>query len=103
MWQRSYSHGRYYESKTPNATYEKVIKKAADTLTENRQLISNSNEQAAEIQDIDNVEDLYAMFWNALTDAAQVLPVVHRSVKQKWMTDDILRMMDLRCKGKGIN
>ena len=46
------------------------------------------------VNTIDNVEDRYIKFRNALTESAQqVLPDVDRTAKQKWMTAPILQKM----------
>ena len=53
---------------------------------------------------IDNVEDRYIKFRNALTESAQqVLPDVDRTAKQKWMTAPILQKMNQRRLAKGDN
>ena len=54
------------------------------------------------INTIDNVEDRYIKFRNALTESAQqVLPDVDRTAKQKWMTAPILQKMNQRRLAKG--
>ena len=56
------------------------------------------------INTIDNVEDRYIKFRNALTESAQqVLPDVDRTAKQKWMTAPILHKMNQRRLVKGDN
>ena len=53
---------------------------------------------------IDNVEDRYIKFRNALTESAQqVLPDVDRTAKQKWMTVPILQKMNQRRLAKGVD
>ena len=54
------------------------------------------------INTINNVEDRYIKFQNALTESAQqVLPDVDRTTKQKWMTAPILQKMNQRRFVKG--
>ena len=54
------------------------------------------------INTIDNVEDRYIKFRNALTQSAlQVLPDVDRTAKQKWMTAHLLQKMNQRRLAKG--
>ena len=54
------------------------------------------------INTIDNVEDRYIKFRNALTEfAQQVLPDVNRTAKQKWMTAPILQKINQRRLAKG--
>ena len=54
------------------------------------------------INTIDNVDDRYIKFRNALTESAQiVLPDVDRTAKQKWMTAPILQKMNQRRLAKG--
>ena len=54
------------------------------------------------INTIDNVEDRYIKFRNALTESAQqVLPDVDRTAKPKWMTALILQKMNQRRLAKG--
>ena len=54
------------------------------------------------INTIDNVEDRYIKFRNALTESAQqVLPDVGRTAKQKWMTAHMLQKMNQRRLAKG--
>ena len=54
------------------------------------------------INTIDNVDDRYIKFRNALTESAQqVLPDVDRTSKQKWMTAPILHKMNQRRLDKG--
>ena len=54
------------------------------------------------INTIDNVEDQYIEFRNALTESAQqVLRDVDRTAKQKWMTAPILQRMNQRRLAKG--
>ena len=49
------------------------------------------------INPIDNVEDRYIKFRNALMESAQQLPPdVDRTAKQKWMTAPILQKMNQR-------
>ena len=60
--------------------------------TQYQRLISEHMEG---INTIDNVEDRYIKFQNALTESAQqVLPDVDRTAKQKWMTAPILHTMN---------
>ena len=54
------------------------------------------------INAIDNVEDRYIKFRNALTESAQqVLPDVDITAKQKWMTAPILQKMNQRRLARG--
>ena len=55
------------------------------------------SEHMESINNIDNVEDRYIKFRNALTESAQqVLPDIDRTAKQKWMTALILQKMNQR-------
>ncbi len=64
----------------------------------------NISEQLQGIDAIDNLEDRYTKFKDALIESAQqVLPVVETTAKQKWMTDEILQKMEQRRLAKGNN
>ncbi|GFO08669.1 endonuclease-reverse transcriptase [Plakobranchus ocellatus] len=54
------------------------------------------------LDEIEEVEELWQQLKRSITEAAEEeIPTKERKTKQKWMTEDILNLMDKRRKAKG--
>ncbi|GFS03903.1 RNA-directed DNA polymerase from mobile element jockey-like [Elysia marginata] len=83
-----------------NIKLDLAILKTNQSLREKYQISVQNKFEA--LKEVEKIEEQWENFKSVLTEAAtEVIPSLERKAKQKWMTNEILEMMDERRKAKG--